>query len=229
MGRAARHGVRFTEWPAASAAGNTGVRAVQGDWLATRGLPPLSFLADPLILDRPGDRRAFVASLGDRIVGVLWLSPVPARRGYLVEWIWRGAHSPNGVADGLLDVAVRTVAEEGAEFVTLGLVPLSTRSPLSVPPPAPAVRFLLGWTRAHARRFYRFDGLEQFKAKFRPERWEPMYLVVPGSHVGFLTLYAVADVFAGGRPSRLVGRALARAVAAEAGGLTGRGRRTSPP
>lgn len=218
VGRAARQGVVYAEVDAPAAAADAGVQAVLADWLGTRGMPPLGFLADPFVLDRPGDRRAFVARAGGagRVVGVLWLSPIPARNGWLVEWNWRGAGAPNGVTDGLLNASMAAVAAEGAAFATLGLVPLSSFAPPSHPPPSPALRLLLRWTRAHARRFYRFDGLERFKAKYRPGRWEPLHLVVPGTHVGIRDLYAVADVFAGRRgPARLVGSALAGAVADE--------------
>ncbi len=222
--RASRQSVTVSEEPAAEAARDPGVAAVLAFWLTTRGMAALGFLADPHILDRVGDRRAFVArrppTSGEapgKVVGVLWLSPIPARQGWLAEWIWRGRDAPNGVTDGLLDGAARTVAAEGARFLTLGMAPLSTAAPESDVAPARLVRLLFAWTRAHARRFYRFDGLERFKAKYRPDAWEPLYVVAPGERVGFTTLAAVADVFAGPRgPIRLVVGALSRAVAEEA-------------
>ncbi|HEX9950979.1 MAG TPA: phosphatidylglycerol lysyltransferase domain-containing protein, partial [Rubricoccaceae bacterium] len=200
---------------------DAGVRDVLRFWLTTRGMAALTFLADPHVLGAPGDRRAFVArDPAGRAVGVLWLAPIPARRGWLAEWIWRGEGAPNGVTDGLLDVAVRTVAREGAMVVSLGLVPLSTFAPTSGAPPSPAVRALLAWTRAHARRFYRFDGLERFKAKYRPEAWVPLHVVAPGERIALRTLVAVADVFTGERGLvRHVGGALARAVADEVKGV----------
>ena len=227
VGRAARQGTTMDEEDAKAAAADPGVRAVLDFWLTTRGMPPLGFLADPAILGAVGDRRAFVARLGvgaaARVVGVLWLAPIPARSGWLVEWNWRGAGAPNGVTDGLLDLAVRTVAAEGASFVTLGLVPLSSFAPTSVHAPSLPVRLAFAWTRAHARRFYRFDGLERYKAKYRPDAWETIYLAVPGRRVGLRTLYAVADVFSGQRgPVRLVAEALANAVADEARAISRR-------
>ena len=225
--RAARQGVTMAEEPAHDAARDPGVAAVLAFWLTTRGMAALGFLADPHILDRPGDRRAFVArhaaapgEARGRVTGVLWLSPIPARDGWLAEWIWRGADAPNGVTDGLLDTAVRTVAAEGAQVVTLGMVPLSSAAPASSAAPSRLVRLLFAWTRAHARRFYRFDGLERFKAKYRPDAWESLYVVASGRRVGVTTLAAVADVFAGPRgPIRLVAGALGRAVAEEAHAL----------
>ncbi len=219
--RAGRQGVVVREEPAAQAAADAGVRDVLAFWLATRGMGALSFLADPHVLDAPGDRRAFVARTpgdrGGRAVGVLWLAPIPARDGWLAEWVWRGDGAPNGVTDALVDAAVRQLAAEGAAVVSLGLVPLASVAPPSDPSPSAAVRALMRWMRAHARRFYRFDGLERFKAKYRAECWRPMHVATPGAHVGLTSLAAVADVFAArrGLVPHLTG-ALAQAAREEA-------------
>ena len=102
-------------------------------------------------------------------------------------------------------------------MVSLGLVPLSSFAPPSGQAPSAAVPASFAWSRAHARRFYHFSGLERFKAKYRPDRWEPLHLVVPGRRVGLRTLWAVADVFSGRRgPVRLTWEALASAASEEA-------------
>ena len=216
--RAGRQGVTVREEPVGQVAADAGVHAVLDFWLATRGMAALAFLADPHVLGAPGDRRAFVARTpAGQAVGVLLLAPIAARHGWLVEWIWRGAGAPNGVTDGLLDAVVRQLATEGAAVVSLGIVPLASRAPLSDPAPPAAVRLLLAWMRAHARRFYRFDGLEWFKTKYRPEHWRPVYVATSGPRVGLRSLAAVADVFAAhrGLVPHLAG-ALARAAAEEA-------------
>jgi phosphatidylglycerol lysyltransferase len=214
--RSARYpnkGVVVEAWPAERAAGSGALRDVLAEWLAGRGMPSLSFLADPHVLDAPLDRRVFVAGRGGTPVAYLVLAPIPARDGWHVEWVIRRPPSPNGTAALLLDAAARSVAE--ADVLTLGLVPLSTHGPLSAPAPGRAVRALLAWTRAHARRFYSFEGLERFKAKFLPDAWEPLYLLTRGP-AGLGTFWAVADAFAGEQsPVGLVGRALAGAAADE--------------
>jgi phosphatidylglycerol lysyltransferase len=86
------------------------------------------------------------------------------------------------------------------------------------------VRTLLGWLRAHGRRFYNFDGLDRFKAKFQPDRWDPVFAVVDRARVSPRTLYAIAGAFSGGSPILLLMRALGRAARAEAGWLLARRR-----
>ncbi len=51
-------------------------------------------------------------------------------------------------------------------------------TPLGSAAPPPAVRALLAWLRLHGRRFYNFKELDAYKAKFRPEEWEPVYAVM---------------------------------------------------
>ena len=219
--RAANKGVRVEECTPEAAARHPGLRRCLGDWQASRGLPTLRFLTDPLVLHQLGDRRVFVAVQnapdGDRVVAYALLSPVPAKRGWLVEWIIQSAEAPNGTPARLLDAAMRAIADDGAAWATLGLAALSTRAPPSSTAPPVVIRALLAWTRAHARRFYNFEGLERFKAKFRPEAWEPVRLFSDEDAITLPTLYALADAFSGARsPVGLVTRALAGAVRDEA-------------
>ena len=219
--RAGNKGVRVEEWAPAAASAHPGLHRCLHDWQASRGLSTLRFLTDPLVLHQLGDRRVFVAVQpsddGDRVVAYALLAPVPARRGWLVEWIIQGAGAPNGTPARLLDAAMRAVAADGAAWATLGLAALSTRAPLSSTPPPVVIRALLAWTRAHARRFYNFEGLERFKAKFRPAAWEPVRLYADQEALSLPTLYALADAFSGARsPVGVVTRALAGAVRDEA-------------
>ena len=211
IARARNKGVGMTRWDPGRVRRSHDLRAVLDAWLSTRGLPPLGFMADPFVLADPGDREVWVAGRDGQVEGYLGLVPGPEA---LVEWIIQRPRAPNGTAALLIDAAVRSLPA-GVGF-TLGMVPLSTHAPLSTPAPARPVRGLLAWTRAHATRFYNFEGLERFKAKFRPDRWRPLHLVTEGGPVTALTFHAVAAAFAGGSPTAFVARGLARAVADEA-------------
>ena len=209
VARARNKGLEARPWPSERA---PEFGPILADWLGRRGLPPLSFLADPFVLDDPGDRRFWVALRDGEPVAYLVLRPGAEA---FVEWIIRRGDAPNGTAAFLLDAAVRTLPPDGT--FTLGLVPLSTYAPLSDRAPDALVRGLLAWTRAHATRFYNVDGLERFKAKFVPDAWRPLHLVTDGRRVRVLTFHAVAAAFAAPRgPTRFVARALWDAVADEA-------------
>lgn len=205
--RARAKGVRVEEWPADVAREHPALRAVLHAWLATRGLPPLHFLVEPETLARLAARRVFVAARGEAVVAFLVASPIPARQGWLLEQWPRRRDAPNGTVETLVDHAMRALGAAGAHAVTMGLSPLSRHGP----PPPTSPRWLalaLRWVRAHGRRFYDFDGLDAFKAKFRPEAWEPIHAMADGPRFEPRMLRAIAGVFSAGSPVMLVTRAV---------------------
>lgn len=226
--RARNKGVAITEWAPSVAENHPALRKCLEEWLATRHLPPLHFMVEPETLRELRDRRVFVAERGTHgVVGFTILSPVPARRGWLVEQIVRGRGAPNGTAELLIDFAMRAAAASGSSYATLGLSPLSDRAAV-IPFRQPLwLRVLLQWVRLHGNRFYNFVGLETFKAKFNPDLWEPIFAIAEGSSFSPRDLYAIASAFSGGAPIRLVVRALAKAVWREATTLGGQFRHSA--
>jgi phosphatidylglycerol lysyltransferase len=212
LARARNKGV--TVRPSASSQ-EPGLQRCLTEWIERRGLPPMHFLVEWNILPRLLDRRLFVAERAGETVGFLIASPIPLRQGWLIEQIIRGRAAPNGTTELLLDTAVRAFAADGAEYVTLGLSPLSRAVPQQPAPPW-SLRPLLALTRIHARRFYNFEGLERFKRKFLPESWEPIYAVTDRPRVSLRTLYAIAGAFGGTSPVLFIGHALLRALMQEA-------------
>jgi phosphatidylglycerol lysyltransferase len=162
-----------------------------------------------------------VAERDGHAVGFLLLSPIPARNGWLVEQIVRAKNAPNGTAELLLDFAMRETASQGADFLTLGLAPLSEHSRFDWSTVPRWLRFLLAWVRAHANRFYNFQGLDRFKAKFQPTEWEDITAVVNEPKFSVSVLYAIAGAFGGRSPVVLVGIAAGTAIKKEIAALTG--------
>ncbi len=184
------------------------------EWLESRGLPPLGFLTVPWLLDRTEDRRLFIATRDGAVLAFAILTPVPGRNGWLVEQIARRPAAPNGVGEQLVDAAFRRLAAEGAAFVSLGIVPLSRRT--AAPDDAPWwLRGVFGWGRAHARRFYNFEGLDRFKAKLRPDEWQPVYAIFNAPAPTLPMLWGMLEAVVGGPPLSFLGRAAGRAVGAE--------------
>jgi phosphatidylglycerol lysyltransferase len=215
LNRARNKGVRIDDWPPARAHDSDVLRRVLREWLATRGLPPLAFLVQPDILDNMEDRRVFVAERQGRVVGFLIGTPVPARRGWLVEEWPRTRNAPNGTTHSLVDVAMRAFAADGSAYVTLGLAPLAEHGGGGASDQPARLRLMLRWVRAHGRRFYNFAGLEAFKASMEPMEWEPIYAIAPGGRFTPRMLRAVAGAFSAGNPERLVMRAIVSAAREE--------------
>jgi len=191
------------------------LRRILDEWLDTRGLAPLHFLVEPNTLEQLADRRVFVATRDGSAIAFLVASPVPQRRGWLIEQIVRGREAVNGTNELLVDASIRALADAHAEYVTLGLSPLSAHVASAASENPLWLRAVLGWVRAHGRRFYNFEGLDRFKGKFAPERWEPVYAITNQRTFSLRALHAIAEAFSGGSPTSLVMRSLVRAAKME--------------
>ncbi len=213
--RARNKRVRIHEWSPERATKAPALRRVLDEWLHARPLPPMHFLVEPFTLARLEDRRVFVARRDDDVVGFLVASPVPARNGWLIEQIVRGARAPNGTSELLIDAAMRALAASGAGYVTLGLAPLSRHSRFDATSMPGWLRFTLRWVRAHGRRFYNFEGLDRFKAKFEPEAWEEIVALADAPTFPIRALWAIAGAFSDGSPVSMVARASVKAIRQE--------------
>lgn len=204
VNRARNKKVVVTEWKIERAHDNPLLVEVLQEWLASKGLPPLAFLVEPNTLARLVDRRVFVAEQDEKIVGFLLLSPIAQRNGWLFEqFIHRPGVAPNGTVELMIDTAMRKLAEENYDYVTLGLAPLSKRAKIEPFENPLWLRLLLAWMRKHGQRFYNFDGLDAFKAKLQPEEWEPVFAISNEKRISPRTLYAIASAFSGNAPISL--------------------------
>jgi phosphatidylglycerol lysyltransferase len=227
LARARNKGVTIERWRASDAAADPRLRDCLADWLRHRGLPAMHFLVEPDTLGTLDGRQIHVAQHRDTVVGFVVASPIPLRRGWLIEQIIRSSAAPNGTTELLLDAAVRDL--DGAEYVTLGMAPLSRKAGESFPDQPIWIDALLAWVRAHGQRFYDFRGLESFKSKFVPESWEPLYAMVHAPTVPLGALYAIAGAFSGGSPLLFGARAIVRAGIQELRWVWERGRRAYNP
>jgi phosphatidylglycerol lysyltransferase len=107
---------------------------------------------------------------------------------------------------------MRRFAAEGREYVTLGLVALSTHAAGTNALNPWWLRPLMTFARAHANRFYNFRGLEHFRVKMHPQGWETIYAISNERRFSPRTLYAMGEAFAGISPWRALALGLLRAV-----------------
>ncbi|HEY2732938.1 MAG TPA: DUF2156 domain-containing protein [Polyangiales bacterium] len=156
-------------------------------WLAARPMAPMGFLVQLHAFSHFSDRRSFVARVEGRLVGFLGMVPVFGRDGWFIEDFLRVPSAPNGTAESLIDAAMRAGAREGAAFITLGLSPL-----------AGPVRPILRVAARLGSALYDFEGLRAFKAKLRPERWDPVFLSFPARSGSWLAIFDSLDAFARG-------------------------------
>lgn len=215
INRARNKGVCVDEWPSEKARDNPRLRSCLKQWLASKGLPPLHFMVEPDTLGQLENRRIFVGTRVDEIVGFVLLSPVANRNGWLFEQFPHVPGAPNGTVELMIDSAMRAIAADGATYATLGLSPLSTRASVESFDNPLWLGFILGWLNKHGKRFYNFDGLDAFKAKLKPQKWEPVFAVCNEPKVSIRAIYAIASAFSGHAPVRLVFGGLSKAIATE--------------
>jgi phosphatidylglycerol lysyltransferase len=216
LNRAKNKGVSINEWPIEKARNNAALHECLHLWLESKGLPPLHFVVEPETLGRLENRRVFVAERDRTVEAFLVLSPIPERNGWLTEQFPHRPGAPNGTVELMMDTAFRILADNGADYITLGLSPLSKRARIEPFDNPFWLRFLLGWMRKHGQRFYNFDGLDRFKAKLCPERWEPVFAISNEKQFSGSTLYSIALAFADGHPYRVLTSGIRKAIATEA-------------
>ena len=190
---------------------NAELHRTLSEWIASRRLPPMHFLVEPDTLGNLDDRIVAIAQYDGRMTGFCIASPIPLRRGWLIEQINRGTGAPNGTAELLLERMAGYLHGNGAEMVTLGLSPLSRHYTSPFRHPFWLNAFLTG-VRMYGRSFYHFDGLDAFKSKFNPPAWEPVYAVTNERTPTVSTLYAIAAAFAGMPPVRFVFKGILRSI-----------------
>jgi phosphatidylglycerol lysyltransferase len=215
LNRARNKGVTVSEWSAEKACNHPQLLDCLRRWLSAKGLPPLHFLVEPETLSNLSDRRVFVAERAGEAEGFVLLSPVSRRDGWLFEQFVHCPGAPNGCVELMIDAAMRALANDGYEYATLGLSPLSARARVAPFRNPLWLRVALAWMRKHARRFYNFDGLDAFKAKLQPKRWEPVFAVSNEPRLSPKTLYAIASAFSENKPIRLILSGLWRALLTE--------------
>jgi len=215
LNRARNKGVAVTEYSTERASGDDRLDKCLHQWLASKPLPPLHFLVEPETLKRLQNRRIFVAERQDEVVGFVTLSPVAQRQGWLFEQFPHRPGAPNGTVELMIDAAMWAIAADGCDYATLGLAPLSRRAEVEPFHNPLWLDIVLAWLRKHGQRFYNFDGLDAFKAKLKPDVWEPVFAVSNESRVSFQTLYAIASAFSGNAPFRMLSGGLVKAAATE--------------
>lgn len=215
LNRSRNKGVSVSEYSAETAASDPRLADCLHQWLDSKPLPPLHFLVEPETLKRLDHRRIFVAERENEVVGFVTLSPIAERNGWLFEQFPHRPGAPNGTVELMIDAAMRAIAADGCDYATLGLAPLSRRATVEPFRNPFWLNVFLAWLRKHGQRFYNFDGLDAFKAKLRPDKWEPVFAVTNERRVSTKTLYAIASAFSGNAPGKMMFGAIGKAFTTE--------------
>ncbi len=167
-----RRGARVVEIPAADFASDPRFRKLMDDWLASRKTAPLSFLSQPDPWFALEERKFFAVEVEGRFCGFVSAVPVYPRKACYLSEIVCARPSKSGTTELLLIETMRKLLEQGWREVRLGMAPLALRDRGTG-----LLDRALDWAFRHSSRFYNFRSLYEFKCKFNPTRWDPLFLV----------------------------------------------------
>ena len=183
--RATSHGVKTRLFePTRDAAA---VAALRARSQSNRPMAPMGFLVSPADDAWAAERLSWVAEHDNRLVGFVAAAPIYARAGWLIEEFLRDPAAPNGTIELLIDTAMKRFADDGQGYCTLGLAPLAG----DIEP----------WLRTIAQLgsgLYDFGGLQRFKSRLKPQRWDTISVAVPDGGSLVLALFDTLRAFARG-------------------------------
>jgi phosphatidylglycerol lysyltransferase len=128
------------------------------------------------------------------ILGFANVWPSESRQECSIDLMRYRSDSPKGVMDFMFAELMLWARDEGYQWFSLGMAPLSGFERHRL---APLWNRLGALLFRHGEHFYNFQGLRDFKDKFDPV-WEPRYLASPGTLVTPLVLSRVASLVSGG-------------------------------
>ncbi len=161
--------------------------AICCEWFEKKNNIEMKFMLGELALDRPMDRRYFTIqnALGT-IEAFITCLPYSGSTGYFIDVMRKSHDAPLGTMEKLIADAFKMLEAGGVRQLSLGLAPLA-----GVKAGPTLQSRMLTWGFAfifeHARTFYGFKPLYQFKKKFNP-RWETRYIAYfpPKLSIGLL-------------------------------------------
>jgi fatty acid desaturase len=171
--------------------------ALANAWAQSKSLPPMGFMVTLELFQHADRRRYVIAEHKGKLCGLSVCIPVYGRNGWLLEDMLLDPNAPGGVSESLIDFAMRQLALEKAEFVSLGLVALAGLKNSDSEKKHPYLSLLLRTCSTTMGWLYNFEGLYRFRNKMKPTCWEPVYIVASGP-VSFWTIRAILMAFAQG-------------------------------
>ena len=188
--RMEREGVRLVLLaPAEVRANLERLRAISDAWLATRNTREKGFSLGSFEPEYLARCEVAVVVQGERWLGFANLLLGAPGSELSIDLMRHVPDAPNGLMDFLFTGLFELARQRGYRWFSLGMAPLGG---LESRTSAPVWNHIAGLVFRHGERFYNFQGLRQYKAKFDPV-WRARYLAAPG---GLLLPGVLVDVSA---------------------------------
>jgi phosphatidylglycerol lysyltransferase len=170
------------------------LRSISDEWLASKNAREKGFSLgqfDDAYLKR---NPVAVLRLDGRVVAFASMWVGVNRQEFSADLMRYSSTAPSGAMDCLFANLLLWGRQEGYEYMSLGMAPLSGLEGRRL---APLWHKLGDALFDHGERFYNFRGLYEFKEKFAPE-WEPRYLAVKSARHLPRALGDVTSLIGGG-------------------------------
>ena len=168
---------------------------VANSWLLKRHGPQIFLSHVNLFKDRIG-KRYFYAQQGGKIIGLLMLNAIQAKKGWLLNNLMIVPASPNGLSELLVITALQTVAAEDCHYVVVG--PLVGKELGGITGLGEITAKLTRWLVKVLKLIFHLDGQRTFWTKFQHDL-EPWYLIFPKKNFGFSSIKALLQTFNAGK------------------------------
>ncbi|MCD6380383.1 DUF2156 domain-containing protein [bacterium] len=163
-------------------------------WKEFKGSGEFSFLIGEPALDKPKERKYFLALLDNKVEAFVVCIPVYTRNGIYFDVMRRKEKTFNGMAQLLFTESFRILKDQGYAMATLGTAPLSYEH-VGDPDQSRIIKLALKLAFNRLGHFYRFKPLYKFKKQFGPTFWEGRYLAFSSKVFNPVILYALLKAY----------------------------------
>ena len=149
---------------------------VSNEWLKMKKSGELSFMLGTISLDRPFDRRYFIATNSEGIVlGIIVCFPYESQKGYFIDITRRSKEAPLGIMEKLTIDVCKILKEDNVKEVSLGLAPLADIQGGNSIESRIIYKFFK-FIYINMNSFYGFKALYDYKKKYNPSAWESRFI-----------------------------------------------------
>lgn len=149
---------------------------VSNEWLRMKKSAELSFMLGTISLNRPFDRRYFMATNSEgQVLGVIVCFPYKSQKGYFIDITRRSKDAPLGIMEKLTIDVCKILKEDNVKEVSLGLAPLADIQGGNSIESRIIYKFLK-FIYKYMNSFYGFKALYDYKKKYNPSAWESRFI-----------------------------------------------------
>lgn len=170
------------------------LRSISDEWLRSKNTREKRFSLGWFDEEYVARCAVAVARLGDEIVAFTNLWENDTREELSIDLMRYRESAPSGIMDYLFLELMLAGKAQGYHWFSLGMAPLSGLDARALGPLWNRVGALVF---LHGEHFYNFQGLRQYKEKFRPV-WEPRYIALPRGLALPRVLTNIATLVSGG-------------------------------